>query len=740
MRIALVLCEAGALSEAYWEDFVRASGLAGEKTLTQILKSDVSLNTFYELFTMDVFTLKSGAKKGGQSEIARALSSPVTVTSGEILEILRKNKPDVARLCHFLISRELMSTEALERALEFADKSAHNVYEVLVSHNLITPEIVATAVEDPRTEFGSDNRTLLAADILSFNNLITRDDLSRALESRAVTHAPLHATLADLGILNQDEIVLALHSGLELPTLDLSGYEISSELADRFPAEFLRRQLFVPLSVQDRFIEIGTADPFNLALSDTIALLTGRRVSTVYTPHQDLLARLAVLYPQASGGEEPLTSMPAVTAPRAMAPVRAAAPPVSTSNQQDSGARAADVTRKAAGEPFVDNLSTVQLVSQIIDAAISARATDIHIEPNLDAVRIRYRVDGRLHSVMRIPAEMLLSVTSRIKVLAGMNVTERRRPQDGHLSFETKTGGYDFRISTLPSAYGEKLVLRILDSSRVMTGLAEIGLADDQMEIVERLVTRPHGLILVTGPTGSGKTSTLYSCLSAVNRDEVNIITIEDPVEYMLPGITQVQVDSVVELDFASGLRTALRQDPDVIMVGEIRDAETAHTAVRAAMTGHLVFSTMHTNTAVGAISALCHMKVDHFAVSAGLAGIISQRLVRCLDQDSREQYKPTKAELKSLGLPESSRKKFWRGKPAEANMGTGYRGRTGIFEVAEITGEVRRAIGDGATDATITELLKLAGARTLLESGVEKILQGKTSVEEVLRAVVAEI
>jgi type IV pilus assembly protein PilB len=741
MRIALVLREATVLDEPHWEAFVKATGATGEKSLGQVLKSDVSLRTFYELFTIDVVTLKTKAERPDALELAKALSAPVSITASEVAHILKQNQPDVARLCHALISLSLMNTEDLEKALDLAEKNALNVYDVLVAQRLVTPEVVKQATTEKVPEFALDNRILLAGDILIYNNLIAKDDLTRALESRSVTRAPLAATLAQLGILTQEDLFAALQRGLELPLVEILAYDVPSDLAARFPAEFMRRQLFVPLSLQDRHWEIGTADPFNLALADTITLLTGRRVSMIYTPHQDLLTKLEALFPQAGASAgDALSAMPAATAPRAARPVRPAETAKPKAVFADTGVRASGVDVRPAGqpEPFVDNLSTVQLVTQIIESALDARATDIHIEPQLEFVRVRYRVDGQLHSIMRVPAEMMLSITSRIKVIAGMNVTERRRPQDGHFSFETKTGSYDFRISTMPSAYGEKIVMRVLDSSRVMTGLPELGLEEEQLTTLDRLLRRPYGLILVTGPTGSGKTSTLYAALCTVNTDSVNIITIEDPVEYMLPGIAQVQVDAAADLTFAGGLRAALRQDPDIIMVGEIRDVDTARTAVRASMTGHLVLSTLHTNTAVGAISALTQMGIEPFVLSAAVSGIVAQRLVRVIDPEHKVPYKPPKAVLQALGLPENTRRKFFRGEPAQTNMGTGFRGRTGIFEVVEMTAPLRKAVIENAGEQRMQELAA-ERSKTLFQSAMEKVYKGITTPEEVLRAVVTE-
>jgi type IV pilus assembly protein PilB len=738
IRIALLFREATLLDEPHWKDFATNSGLSAEKSAVDILTQEVSLRAFRELFAMDVLKFKY-VPKGNMAELEHVLTAPVRIYPTEIAAILKRNQPDVARLCHQLILRHLITTDALEKALEMAERNALNVYEVLVAEGLVTPDIIEKTVQERTSEFAMENRTLLAGEILAFNNLVTREDLERAMESRAVTKAPLARTFEQLKILTQDDVVSALRKGVELPMVELLAYDVSPELIEMFPGEFMRRQLFLPLSIQAGHYEIGTADPFNLALADTISLLSGRRVSMIYSPHSDLLTKFDVLFPDSGGSTAPTTMQPEPAPRRVARPARPAPTPASaqaSSGSSDAAARVSDAdASRHKPEPYVDNLSTVQLVTQIIESAVSARTTDIHIEPQADSVRIRYRVDGELHNIMKVPSEMLLSVISRIKVLASMNVTERRRPQDGHFSFSTRTGSYDFRISTMPSYYGEKIVMRVLDSSSILTGLGDLGLETAQQKTLEKLIARPYGLILVTGPTGSGKTSTLYACLSEVNRQGVNIITIEDPIEYQIDGITQVQVDTNIDLTFASGLRAALRQDPDIIMVGEIRDPDTAHTAIRAAMTGHLVFATLHTNTALGAVSALVHMDVKHYLLASALSGIVAQRLLRRICPACKKSVPAAKAVLRDLGLDESTKRRFFAGKGCEQCFGTGFRGRTGVFEVVALDEELRQVIASHGREHDMAEIVA-KGGMGLFECAVKKVLDGVTTPAEVLEAV----
>lgn len=738
LRIALLFREATVLDEPHWEEFAKRAGLKTVKGVMDVLNQEVSLAAFKDLMFLDLRALIPGKTVARLDEV---LSATVKIYPGEIAYILRQNQPDVARLGQLLLAHNLVKLSQIEAALDRAEKNALNVYDVLVAEGIVTPENIEKLVRERTSEFALENRILLAGDILVFNSLITREDFARALESRAVTKAPLYKTLADLKLLTQQELFAALESGIELPMIEVLAYDFSQELLERFPPEFMRRQLFLPLSLTDSCFEIATSDPFNLALCDTISFLTGKRVSPVYSPHQELLGKLETLPAFGGGGVgDKLTTLPPPVVRRtarttSAAPQQPARPTPMTGGDEARRVPEADRIRPVEREPFVDNLSTVQLVTQIMESAIATRATDVHIEPQADEIRVRYRIDGELHNIMRVPKEMALSVTSRIKVLAGMNVTERRRPQDGHFSLDVETGSYDFRISTLPSIHGETIVMRVLDSSRVMTGLDQLGLEIEQLKAIERLIVRPHGLILVTGPTGSGKTSTLYACLSTVNREGVNIITIEDPVEYQLEGITQVQVDPNIDLTFANGLRSALRQDPDIIMVGEIRDSDTAATAIRAALTGHLVFSTLHTNTALGAINALAHMGIDHFLIASAVSGIIAQRLVRKICDECKRPYVPTKGILAELGLPENSRKRFYRGEGCPACFKTGYHGRTGVFEVVEVREELRRAIADRVSEDDLRTFADKHSKR-LFQVGVEKVLKGITTPEEMLKAV----
>ena len=352
-------------------------------------------------------------------------------------------------------------------------------------------------------------------------------------------------------------------------------------------------------------------------------------------------------------------------------------------------------------EGLVGNASTVNLVNSIITTALRSRATDIHIEPQIPKMRIRYRIDGMLYDVMTLNTDQELPVISRVKVLANMDITERRRPQDGHLAFTYEGKNYDIRVATLPTNLGEKLVMRLLDEATVLKGLSQLGFEADDLQTVKEMCVRPHGMVLVTGPIGSGKTTTLYSAMNEINVMTSNIVTIEDPIEYQLPGINQVNVDPKIDLTFAAGLRAIMRQDVNVMMVGEIRDAETASIAVRAAMTGHLLFSTLHTNDSVGAITTLQHFGIKPFLAASGIIGVIAQRLIRTICPHCKQPYSPDLAERSELGLSSKDKAIIYKGDGCETCFRTGYLGRSGIFEVLRLDDRLRGLIVENSPEAS---------------------------------------
>ncbi|MFH0793558.1 MAG: GspE/PulE family protein [bacterium] len=704
MRLALLLRGAGLVDDASWKKYLQYHG--GSTPLGEVLKQEVSLETFKNLFNIDIKLPFSGESGDATEEdLHVALSQPLKFSPEEIRQLLRNHRPDLKSLLHLLEETELVDKGAAKNFLAEFSGSDEKAVDALSEKGILTEKELSAFASLGTSSSARTNRSAFALEILAINKLISEQELTQAKKRPDAREALAKLVEKHPRIANANLLKL-VDQGLYLPIADLSGEQIPRPLLEAFPTELLRKELFVPFRRDDGWLYIAVADPLNLSLSDALSLLTGQRVVPFYASQDELIRKLNALFP--TEGE----------------------------------AAGEAVTTGVAAEQLgmlVDNLSTVQLVSSVIESAITLRATDIHLEPQEKFLKVRYRIDGSLHAVMKIPNEMTLPVTSRIKVLANMNVTERRRPQDGHFSLQVSDSAFDFRVSTLPTHLGEKTVIRILDSGTLLRGTGELGLNESQQAHLEKLISRPYGIILVTGPTGSGKTTTLYTCLNQLHEDTANIVTIEDPVEYKLAGINQVQVETNIGLTFANGLRSILRQDPDIIMVGEIRDVDTATIAIRAALTGHRVFSTLHTNTSPGAVTALVHMGIQPYLIASSIIGVISQRLIKRICHQCKEPSQPNEALLRDLGLQEGGDEKFFHGKGCKSCLNTGYSGRIGLYEMLVIDDEIRRLINARASEEDLYKAAIADGMMTLHRNGLEKIELGITSPEEVAKVVFLE-
>ena len=468
------------------------------------------------------------------------------------------------------------------------------------------------------------------------------------------------------------------------------------ELLQKVPQQILKKERLIPLSEDENSVTVATDNPFNYEGLKKVEWFFSKPVRAVVVPFDEVNSFFSSseLSPEETGisesyGEDLLT-------------VEEEAP-------------------------------AVQFINEVLTLAIRVRASDIHFEPFRDRMRVRLRVDGVLKTVRELPASKIPPVISRLKIMANLDIAEKRLPQDGRIMVRLGGKEIDIRVSTLPTYFGERVVLRLLSKESILYSTKELGLLPDDYKTFSHLIKTPHGIILVTGPTGSGKTTTLYAALSEINREEINIITVEDPVEYQLEGISQVQVKPEIGLTFANALRSILRQDPDVIMVGEIRDRETAEIATQAALTGHLVFSTLHTNDAPSSVTRLVDMGIEPFLVASSVIGVVAQRLVRKVCSYCRQPYTPTPQELKDLGLT-TFNGTFYRGKGCEHCMGTGYLGRTAIYEILVIDKEIKRLILEGKDSDEIKEFAVSKGMKTLRDDGAEKVKMGITTPEEVLR------
>lgn len=553
-------------------------------------------------------------------------------------------------------------------------------------------------------------------EILSSRGLVNEADLEKALAEQRQTKGFLGQILLRRGVIKKRELAEALEDQLSIPSVELSEVTISAEMAAYLPENLVRSYRALPFSVDGNVLSVAMADPLNLTMIETIRLVTGMEVRSYFAPEEDVQLSINQLF------DGRVAAYKAIEDTSGMA-------------SDDEAMSAVDLER------MVEDAPVVRLVDSIIQGAVAGEASDIHIEPREHGVRVRYRVDGLLYDMMQIPKRLQASVISRVKIIAGMNIAERRLPQDGRISFKMDGGEYDLRVSTLLTVFGEKVVMRILDKSSVLLELEDLGFLPLQQRLIEGLIAKPYGMVLATGPTGSGKTTALYTALNRINSEDRNIVTIEDPVEYQLVGINQSQVNLAAQITFARGLRSILRQDPDVIMVGEIRDLETAEIGIQAALTGHLVFSSLHTNDAASALPRLLDMGVEPFLIASSVIGVIGQRLVRVVCRNCKVTYTPEDRVLDKLGVPPKERDGvvFTRGEGCQACSQRGYKGRTGVFEILRMSDQLKRLVMDGRSALEIKEAAVAEGMVTMKDCGLTKVLDGTTTPEEVMRVVYVE-
>ncbi len=550
----------------------------------------------------------------------------------------------------------------------------------------------------------------LLGQILLEARLIAPDALEAALGRAARTGERLGEALVALGAATTDDVLRALATQRGLAFLP--GDEIPSTLPvlDALSPKYMRQYAVCPVAVDGPSVTVATADPTDVVLLDDLRQALGARLTVCVAPGEAILAAI-----ERTWGGAPATALQQIVAGVA----------ATGGEPEDDATHLRDLALEAP---------VVRLVNLLLEGAVAAEASDIHIEPFESALRVRYRIDGLLYEQEAPPRRLQAALASRIKLMAEMNIAERRLPQDGRIRVTIQGRRIDIRVSTMPTVHGESIVMRLLDRSSVFLPFDRLGLSPAMADDLDRLIRRPHGITLVTGPTGSGKTTTLYAALDKINAPDRKIITIEDPVEYQLMGVNQIPVNPKIGLTFANGLRNIVRQDPDVIMVGEIRDLETVEIAIQAALTGHLVFSTLHTNDAAGAATRLEDMGAEPYLVSSVLTGVLAQRLVRRVCQQCRASHVPDPADLVAIGIGQDHGTELWRGRGCDACRGTGYRGRTGIYELLRVTEDVRSLILRKAPAGAIRHHARDTGMMTMTEDGWAKARAGITTVEEVLR------
>jgi len=568
----------------------------------------------------------------------------------------------------------------------------------------------------------------LIGQILLEKGLITQEQLDEALKVQKNTTEQVGRILIDLGHVTERDVLRAHAEQLGIPFLELDQASVDEDVAKAIPQSVVQRYNAVPIRRSGNRLTVAMSDPSNVFALDDIRLITGYEIDPMLATAEDIAVLLEGANGAGAGGENELQ-----TALEALDGGLGAA--LSDELDLASAGTEVDVDRAQVME---EEAPIIRVVNVIIQQAIKDRASDIHVEPDRRGVRIRYRIDGVLHEVMRVPKYVHAPLVSRIKIMGDMNIAERRIPQDGRIHIRHEGKDFDLRVSSLPTVFGEKVVMRILDQSSVLIGLNKLGMLGETQAQLESIMVQPNGMILSTGPTGSGKTTTQYSILNKINSVEKNILTIEDPVEYQLPGLSQVHVNRKAGLTFASAMRSFLRQDPDIIMVGEIRDLETAETAVQASLTGHLVLSTLHTNDAPSAVTRLMDMGVEPFLIASSVIGILAQRLSRRICQNCREPYKPPAEALHRVGfnVDDMENVVFYRGRGCEQCRHTGYRGRTGVFEMMLFNEEIADLTVKRAPLSEIRNAALANGMKSLKLDGFQKVLEGQTTVEEVMRVI----
>ncbi len=549
-------------------------------------------------------------------------------------------------------------------------------------------------------------------DILISDGLLTQEQLSQALAQQKQTHERLGTVLIEYGYITERELIDALRNQLGIDFIDLTKTTIDPSMSRYIPKALAQEYEIVPIQVVRDNLFIAMADPLNFMAIERARNTSRKNIVPMIASSAAVKHAISILYENVNAAE-------AMAAMRAEAGIREDAVVESEQDTAEEG-------------------PTIRLVNSIIERAMVENCSDIHIEPTEGDMQIRMRIDGRLHKILTIPMDLKDSVVSRIKVMSHMNIVERRVPQDGRINMKIKGRDVDMRVNTLPTIFGEKIVIRILGKDEKMLTRRGIGMVfDEDNRKVDRILANTSGVIMIVGPTGSGKTSTMFTLIREMLNESTNLVTLEDPVEYNIPGATQVQINEKVGLTFASGLRAILRQDPDIICVGEIRDGETAQIAMRAAITGHLVITTIHTEDAVTAIDRLKDMGVEPYLISAGLRGIISQRLLRRVCPNCREEYVPDQKIMEISPMKMKPGQKFYHGRGCDQCFHTGYRGRIGAFEILLMNDELRRDITSNADKQTFRETAaRTSGYVTMLQNAEKLVSEGITTVEEVERTI----
>lgn len=546
-------------------------------------------------------------------------------------------------------------------------------------------------------------------DLLMEAGLITQEQLENALKLQKTTGKKLGEVLISEGVVTQEDIVQVLEFQLGIPHVILEKYNINQAACLLIPESIARRYELIPISQQNGVLTVAMSDPLNVFAIDDVTIYSGMEVVPVIASPMEIVQAIDKYYSK-----------------------QHALKAVEEFKKENESSFKIDSENMDQSNEEVNNAPAVKLVNSIIEQAVRSRASDIHVEPSTKAIKIRFRTDGEMHEVMKTELGIMNALATRIKIISGMNITEKRSPQDGRVTVKVDGKDYDLRVSILPTVFGEKIVIRIADKKAFVVHKDQLGFTHEDKTKFEKILQNPHGMVLITGPTGSGKSTTLYTAVNEINKPNINIITIEDPVECIIEGVNHVQVSAKSGLTFASGLRSILRQDPNVIMIGEIRDNETAEIAVKSAITGHLVLSTLHTNDAPSTVIRLIDMGIEPFLVASSLVGVIAQRLVRKICSNCKEEHIATDEDLSVLELDIPVQ--IYSGRGCPVCNGTGYKGRIGVYEIMVLTKKHKELVNRHCTEEELRELSIKNGMKTLRQNARLLVLEGKTTMEEMIR------
>ena len=690
-QLGEVLKEAKVISEEDLGEVLEQKEKGGG-TFMDLLRKKV---TWQNLKDAANYTVHRGAK---ETTVGDVLVKAKLMTPPQLAEA--RSRP---RLAEALLARGLLTEEQLEKAEKTADETGHPLWRTLINLGMVREKVIGEVLRTQAEKIG---------ELLHREGRISKQQLQTALDRHEQSGEKTGMILVSMGALTEEGLAKALAEQAGMPFVDLEAEEVDYGAAIMLPSSVIQQFHCLPIKEEDGVLTVVTEDINRISALLDVGMMLGVEVQPAVAPKSQVETAI----------DKYLSWRKVQTG---------LAPP----EEPPTGLQMSELL---AMRDLLDRASVPRLVTSMIERAIKSRATDIHFDPQDTGLRVRYRIDGMLHDVITLPPQISSGVITRLKILANMDISERRLPQDGHIHVEIGAKEYDMRVASVRTSLGEKLVLRLLVEENVITGLAQLGLDPDQREQLEALIRKPYGLLLATGPVGSGKTTTLYCCLNQVNILTKNVTTIEDPIEYKLRGTNQLEVNPRIDFDFADGLRALLRQDPDVMMVGEIRDDETARITIRAAMTGVLAFSTLHANDSASSIMALVHQGVPRFLISSAVIGIVSQRLVRKVCEHCKEDYKPPLEVCLEMGMPRDEAEEFVgkRGAGCAECFYTGYLGRTGIFEIMTINDELADLILKQSGRDEIRRAAIASGMRTLAESALDKVRAGITTPEQLFATV----